>query len=231
MTYMSSEIPNPIRIVLVDDHQMVRVGLKTLLENFPKLVIVGEAATAAEALEVVPRLVPNVVLLDIRLPDGSGLDVCRKLHQTLPSIRVLMLTSYYTDDMVMDAIEAGAEGYLLKELNADFLVRSIFEVMEGKSILDPAVTRKVIDRARTGKTDESKVTLGLLSPQERRVIALVAEGKTNKEIGVELKLSDKTVKNYLSNLMEKLNFSRRSQAAVFYAHQQHQPNGSIALGP
>ncbi len=231
MTYMSSEIPNPIRIVLVDDHQIVRVGLKTLLENFPKLVVVGEAATAAEALEVVPRLVPNVVLLDIRLPDGSGLDVCRKLHQTLPSIRVLMLTSYYTDDMVMDAIEAGAEGYLLKELNADFLVRSIFEVMEGKSILDPAVTRKVIDRVRTGKTEENKVTLGLLSPQERRVIALVAEGKTNKEIGVELKLSDKTVKNYLSNLMEKLNFSRRSQAAVFYAHQQHQPNGPIALGP
>jgi two-component system response regulator DevR len=226
VTYMSSEIPNPIRIVLVDDHQMVRVGLKTLLENFPKLVVVGEAATAAEALELVPRLVPNVVLLDIRLPDGSGLDVCRELHQTLPSIRVLMLTSYYTDDMVMDAIEAGAEGYLLKELNADFLVRSIFEVMEGKSILDPAVTRM-----RTGKTDESKVTLGLLSPQERRVIALVAEGKTNKEIGIELKLSDKTVKNYLSNLMEKLNFNRRSQAAAFYAHQQRQPNGPIALGP
>ncbi len=231
MTYMSSEMPNPIRIVLVDDHQIVRVGLKTLLENFPKLVVVGEAATAAEALEIVPKLVPNVVLLDIRLPDGSGLDVCRKLHQTLPSIRVLMLTSYYTDDMVMDAIEAGAEGYLLKELNADFLVRSIFEVMEGKSILDPAVTRKVIDRVRTGKTEENKVTLGLLSPQERRVIALVAEGKTNKEIGVELKLSDKTVKNYLSNLMEKLNFSRRSQAAAFYAQQNHQPNGPIALGP
>lgn len=231
MTYMSSEIPNPIRIVLVDDHQIVRVGLKTLLENFPKLVVVGEAATASEALEIVPKLVPNVVLLDIRLPDGSGLDVCRKLHQTLPSIRVLMLTSYYTDDMVMDAIEAGAEGYLLKELNADFLVRSIFEVMEGKSILDPAVTRKVIDRARTGKTDESKVTLGLLSPQERRVIALVAEGKTNKEIGVELKLSDKTVKNYLSNLMEKLNFNRRSKAAAFYVLQQHQPNGPIVSGP
>ena len=231
MTYMSSEMPNPIRIVLVDDHQIVRVGLKTLLENFPKLVVVGEAATAAEALEIVPKLVPNVVLLDIRLPDGSGLDVCRKLHQTLPSIRVLMLTSYYTDDMVMDAIEAGAEGYLLKELNADFLVRSIFEVMEGKSILDPAVTRKVIDRARTGKTDENKVTLGLLSPQERRVIALVAEGKTNKEIGVELKLSDKTVKNYLSNLMEKLNFNRRSQAAAFYAQQNHQPNAPSVSRP
>ncbi len=231
MTYMSSEMPNPIRIVLVDDHQIVRVGLKTLLENFPKLVVVGEAATAAEALEIVPKLVPNVVLLDIRLPDGSGLDVCRKLHQTLPSIRVLMLTSYYTDDMVMDAIEAGAEGYLLKELNADFLVRSIFEVMEGKSILDPAVTRKVIDRARTGKTDESKVTLGLLSPQERRVIALVAEGKTNKEIGIELNLSDKTVKNYLSNLMEKLNFSRRSQAAAFYALQQRYPYSPTVSGP
>jgi two-component system response regulator DevR len=117
-------------------------------------------------------------------------------------------------------MEAGAEGYLLKEINADFLVRSITEVMEGKSILDPVVTRKVMDRVRSGKTEDKRAKLDLLSPQERRVIALVAEGKTNKEIGVALNLSDKTVKNYLSNLMEKLSFSRRSQAAAFYAQQQ-----------
>lgn len=200
---------------------MVRVGLKTLLEGFPRIRVVGEAATAAEALAVVSQTQPDVVLLDIRLPDGSGLDVCRQLRKAQRGLRVLMLTSYYTDDMVMDAIEAGAEGYLLKEINADFLVRSIQEVLEGKSILDPAVTRKVIDRVRDRKSGENKPSLDLLSPQERRVIALVAEGKTNKEIGAELNLSDKTVKNYLSNLMEKLNFTRRSQAAVFYAqHQQ-----------
>jgi two-component system, NarL family, response regulator DevR len=227
---MSTEISQPIRVVLVDDHQMVRVGLKTLLEGFPRIQVVGEAATAAEAPEVVSQSKPDVVLLDIRLPDGSGLEVCRQLRKAHRGLRVLMLTSYYTDDMVMDAIEAGAEGYLLKEINADFLVRSIQEVLEGKSILDPAVTRKVIDRVREGKSGDSKPSLDLLSPQERRVIALVAEGKTNKEIGVELKLSDKTVKNYLSNLMEKLNFTRRSQAAVFFAQHSPRPNGPIKSG-
>ncbi len=210
---------------------MVRVGLKTLLEGFPPIQVVGEAATAAEALEVVSQSKPDVVLLDIRLPDGSGLEVCRQLRKAQHGLRVLMLTSYYTDDMVMHAIEAGAEGYLLKEINADFLVRSIQEVLEGKSILDPAVTRKVIDRVRDRKNGDKEPSLGLLSRQERRVIALVAEGKTNKEIGVELNLSDKTVKNYLSNLMEKLNFTRRSQAAVFYAQHQPHPNGPIISEP
>jgi len=229
--YMSDKLPVPIRVVLVDDHQMVRVGLRTLLESFPTLAVIGEAATAAEALEVIPILGPHVVLLDIRLPDGSGLDVCRKLRASHPNLRVLILTSYYTEDMVLDAIEAGAEGYLLKELNSDFLVRSITEVMEGKSILDPLVTRKVLDRVRTGKNEQNRATLEILSPQERRVIALVADGKTNKEIGVELKLSDKTVKNYLSNLMEKLDFSRRSQAAAFYVKHCPVPNSPISTGP
>jgi DNA-binding NarL/FixJ family response regulator len=214
------ETPRPIRILLVDDHQMVRVGLRTLFQSYPELEVVGEAGSAVEALAAVPNLAPHVVLLDIRLPDESGLEVCRRLRRAHPGVRVLMLTSYYTDDMVMDAMEAGAEGYLLKEINADFLVRSITEVMEGKSILDPVVTRKVMDRVRSGKTEDKRAKLDLLSPQERRVIALVAEGKTNKEIGVALNLSDKTVKNYLSNLMEKLSFSRRSQAAAFYAQQQ-----------
>ena len=227
---MSHQFPCPIRIALVDDHQMVRVGLRTLLESFPALAVVGEAATAAEALRLVPDLGAHVVLLDIRLPDGSGLDVCRKLRALQPGLRVLILTSYYTEDMVMDAIESGAEGYLLKELDSEFLVRAITEVMEGKSILDPVVTRKVLDRVRTGKAGQDKATLELLSPQERRVIALVAEGKTNKEIGAELRLSDKTVKNYLSNLMEKLNFNRRSQAAAFYVKQGQLPNGPTAVG-
>ncbi len=228
---MSAHLSFPIRIVLVDDHQMVRVGLRTLLESFPTLEVVGEAATATEALEVIPKLGAHVVLLDIRLPDGSGLEVCRKLLALQPGLRVLILTSYYTEDMVMDAIESGAEGYLLKELNSDFLVRSITEVMEGRSILDPVVTRKVLDRVRSGKSDQSKSRLEILSPQELRVIALVAEGKTNKEIGMELKLSDKTVKNYLSNLMEKLNFSRRSQAAAFYVRYRELPNGPTMTGP
>jgi two-component system response regulator DevR len=228
---MSTSLPQPIRIVVVDDHQMVRVGLRSLLESYPTLAVVGEAATAAEALDVVPRLGPHVVLLDIRLPDGSGLDICRQLRAAQPDLRILMLTSYFTEDMVMEAIEAGAEGYLLKELNSDFLVRSIMEVMEGKSILDPSVTRKVLNRVRVADNGQNQTSLKTLSPQERRVIALVAEGKTNKEIGVALGLSDKTVKNYLSNLMEKLNFSRRSQAAAFYAQQQKVPNGPIKTGP
>ena len=208
---------SPIRLALVDDHQMVRVGLRTLLEAVLQFEVIGEAATAAEALELLPKLAPDVVLLDMRLPDGSGLEVCRQLRRLCPQVRVLMLTSYYNDDMVMDAIQAGAEGYLLKEINAELLIRSIREVMEGKSILDPAMTRKVIERARAGKSTESAPSLNQLSPQERRVIALVAEGKTNKEIAANLSLSDKTVKNYLSNLMAKLNFSRRSQAAAFFA--------------
>ncbi|MBI1175933.1 response regulator [bacterium] len=217
---MSQPASRPIRVALIDDHQMVRVGLRTLFSSYPQLEVVGEGATVAEALEVVPKTTPDVVLLDIRLPDGSGLSACRKLRELRPELRVLILTSFYTDEMVMDAIDAGAEGYLLKEINSDFLVRSIEEVMEGKSILDPAVTRKVMERARREKVDETGPSLSMLSPQERRVIALVAAGKTNKEIGLELNLSDKTVKNYLSNLMEKLNFSRRSQAAAFYAQQQ-----------
>jgi len=217
MTTVSS---SPIRIVLVDDHQMVRVGLRTLLASYPRMKVVGEAATVANALEVVPILAPDVVLLAIRLPDGSGLDACRELHQSCPGLRILILTSYYTDEMVMNAMSAGAEGYLLKEINADFLVHSIEEVMGGRPIFHPIVSRKFIEQAPTQGLPDNTAKLDLLSPQERRVIALVAEGKTNKEIGADLKLSDKTVKNYLSNLMEKLNFSRRSQAAAFYAKQQ-----------
>ena len=135
------------RLALVDDHQMGRVGLRTLLEAVLQFEVIGEAATAAEALELLPKLAPDVVLLDMRLPDGSGLEVCRQLRRLCPQVRVLMLTSYYNDDMVMDAIQAGAEGYLLKEINAELLIRSIREVMEGKSILDPAMTRRLFDSA------------------------------------------------------------------------------------
>lgn len=213
---MQTTATSPIRVTIVDDHQMVREGLKTLFSRFPQLRVSGEAGTAEEALGVVARETPDVLLLDIRLPDRSGIELCREVRSRFPLLKILMLTSYYDDQMVMDAIDAGAEGYLLKEINAELLVRSIEEIMEGKSILDPSVTRRVVDRMRTGEPLGNKGKLAMLAPQERRVIALVAEGMTNKEIAQQLGLSDKTVKNYLSNLMEKLKFSRRSQAAAFY---------------
>jgi len=212
-------VPVPIRIFLVDDHPMVRVGLRTLLQNYHQLEVVGEAGTAAEALNLVPKADPHVVLLDIRLPDQSGLHVCRQLHILNPSLRALMLTSYDNEDLVIDAMVAGAKGYLLKEVGSDVLVQSILDIMEGRSVFDLSVSRAGLDRERSAINEGKAPTLDVLSPQERRVIALVAEGRTNKEIGTELRLSDKTVKNYLSNLMEKLKFTRRSQAAVFYARQ------------
>ncbi len=214
---MKGFVNKPIRVIIVDDHEMVRAGLRALFGGFPQIRVMGEAATAAEAVEIVSIVPADVLLLDIRLPDGSGLEVCRKLQNSHPTLKVLFLTSYFNDHMVMDALSAGAEGYLLKEINAEVLVRSIEEIMEGKSVLDPTVTRRVVDSIRKGETLGNRAKLETLSPQEQKVIALVAEGLTNKEIAVVMKLSDKTVKNYLSKLMEKLQLKRRSQAAVFYA--------------
>jgi two-component system response regulator DevR len=214
---MKDFVNKPIRVIIVDDHEMVRAGLRTLFSGFPQIRVMGEAATAAAAVECVSIVPADVLLLDIRLPDASGFEVCRKVQKSHPSLKVLFLTSYFNDQMVMDALSAGAEGYLLKEINAEVLVRSIEEIMEGKSVLDPAVTRRVMDSVRKGETLGNRAKLETLSPQEQKVIALVAEGLTNKEIAVQMNLSDKTVKNYLSNLMEKLQLKRRSHAAAFYA--------------
>lgn len=205
-----------IRLQLVDDHEVVRSGLSALLGQHDDLEIVGEAGTVAGALESAERLKPDVVLLDVRLPDGSGFEACRSLHKLTPPVKVIILTAFADDEIVMQAIGSGAEGYLLKEIDEQGLVRAIKEVAEGRSILDPAVTRRVLNRVKDAGGQQPASKLDRLSAQERRVLELVAQGKTNKEIGLAMGLSDKTVKNYLSNLMEKLQMNRRSQAAAFF---------------
>jgi DNA-binding NarL/FixJ family response regulator len=205
-----------IKILLVDDHEVVRVGLRTMLAQYPNIMIVGEATTRAAAVSETMRLRPDVVLMDIRMPDGSGFEACRQIHESGADVHVLCLTSFADDDTIFEAISAGADGYLLKEIGSEELVRAIEQVAAGQSILDPVVTRRVMGRLKSGTDNPTKAKFELLSSQERKVLALVAQGKTNKEIGVELGLSDKTVKNYLSNVLDKLQFSRRSQAAAFY---------------
>ncbi len=211
-------MPNKrIRLLLVDDHEVVRAGLSALLVQHLELEIVGEAGSVAAALEAAEKHRPDLVLLDVRLPDGSGFEACRRLHQLVPPVRVIILTAFADDEIVMQAIGSGAEGYLLKEIDEQGLLRAIKEVAEGRSILDPAVTRRVLNRVKDNPgAPPAAGKLDRLSAQERRVLELVAQGKTNKEIGLAMNLSDKTVKNYLSNLMEKLQLSRRSQAAAFY---------------
>ena len=213
---MATTTTSRIRLLLVDDHEVVRAGLGALLAQHAELEVVGEAGTVAGALETATRLKPDVVLLDVRLPDGSGFEACRNLHALTPPVKVIILTAFADDEIVMQAIGSGAEGYLLKEIDELGLVRAIKEVAEGRSILDPAVTRRVFNRVKEGAATPQSIKLDRLSAQERRVLELVAQGMTNKEIGLAMTLSDKTVKNYLSNLMEKLQMSRRSQAAAFY---------------
>jgi two-component system, NarL family, response regulator DevR len=215
---MSTTAKNRIRVMLVDDSEVVRTGLRTLLSADAGIEIVAEAGTVAGAVEICARIEPDVLLLDLRLPDGSGFDACRRILQRVPDTRVLVLTSVADDTLVDEAIRAGAHGYLLKEINARGLVQAILDVFAGKSILDPAVTARVMQLVKSG--GGTRDALAVLSPQERRVLALIAEGKTNKEVGGELGLSEKTVKNYLSNIFEKLHVSRRAQAAALYAQRQ-----------
>lgn len=208
-----------IRLLIVDDHEVTRLGLRTLLSSYPQFEIAGEAASVAESLEAAARIKPDLILLDVRLADGSGIEVCRRLQRLNLDAKVLVLTSFADDDLVFDAISAGADGYLLKEIHGETLVQAIQDVAAGRSILDPSVTRRVMSRICNPDLLAVRNKLDLLSSQERRVVALVAEGKTNKEIGREMGLSDKTVKNYLSNAMEKLSLSRRSQAAALFITQ------------
>lgn len=204
----------------MDDHQVVRLGLRTLLEQCGDLEIVGEASTVAGAVGEAAKLKPDLVLMDIRMPDGSGFAACRQIRQESPEVRVLFLTSFTDEKVVMESIDAGGDGYLLKEVDEETLIRGIRSVAAGQSILDPAVTRRVLERVKNPESGVSRPPLETLSPQERRVLALVADGKTNKEIGVALGLSEKTVKNYLSNTLEKLGLSRRSQAAAYFVQHQ-----------
>ncbi len=206
----------PIRLVLVDDSEVVRLGLRTLLGAEPAFKILADAATVAAAIEVCRRTQPDVVLLDIRLPDGTGFDACRGILKYLPDTRVLILTSVADDSLVDQAIRCGAQGYLLKEVDGRGLTQAIKDVAAGKSILDPAVTNRVLRMVKSGSHNDVQA-LASLSPQEQRVLALIAEGKTNKEVGVHLNLSEKTVKNYLANIFDKLEVTRRAQAAAMFA--------------
>ncbi|MBA3849170.1 MAG: DNA-binding response regulator [Opitutus sp.] len=220
---MTATTVKPITLLLVDDSELVRTGLKTLLgarSEKSMFQVVGEAATAAGAVTETFRLKPDVVLLDIRLPDGTGFEACRQILARAGDTRVLILTSVIDDNLVYEAMSSGAHGYLLKEINAQGLSQAIIDVAGGKFILDPAVTTRVLNLVRNGVPQHEGDRLAQLSAQERRVLALVAEGKTNKEVAEQMGLSDKTVKNYLSNIFEKLQISRRSQAAVLYAESR-----------
>lgn len=217
---MNASSSDPIRVLIVDDHQVVRLGVRALLSSTHDIQVVGEAATAKAAVEETRRLSPTLVLLDIRLPDASGFVACRQIQELPGDVRVLVFTAFADTNMLTEAIQSGADGYLLKEANADGLLDAIRRVAAGQSILDPAVTRMVFGRVRNEATPSDRRRLESLSAQEQRVLALVAEGKTNKEIATAMGLSDKTVKNYLSNLLQKLNMNRRSQAAAFYVQNK-----------
>lgn len=210
-----------VRVLIADDHQVVRVGLRAMFSRFPAIEVVGVAENCEQVVVEAQRLKPDVVLLDVRMTDGSSFEACRKILSTVESAHVIFLTSFADDNTVFEAISAGADGYLLKDVAEQELVNAITQVAEGRSILDPSVTRRVLGRVKAGAEAATPSGLDILSAQERRVLALVAEGKTNKEIAQVMGLSDKTVKNYLSNLLDKLNLSRRSQAAAFYVqHSQ-----------
>ena len=203
----------PIRVFLLDDHEVVRRGLRELLDPEPDLEVVGESGSAAEALRRIPALRPDVAVLDARLPDGSGIDVCRDIRSKHPEIQALILTSFDDDDALFAAIMAGAAGYVLKDIHGDDLVDAIRRVNSGQSLLDPAVTGQVLERLRHGKPEDKR--LAALSDQERRVLSLIGEGLTNRQIAEQMFLAEKTVKNYVSSLLSKLGMERRTQAAIF----------------
>jgi two-component system response regulator DevR len=203
--------PGPIRVFLLDDHEVVRRGLKDLLEVEGEFVVVGEAATAAEALARVPAVKPQVAVLDVRLPDGDGVTVCRELRSRMPELACLMLTSFADDEALFDAIIAGASGYLLKQVGGQDLVGAVRTVAGGGSLLDPKLITVVMARLRAGAP---KDPLAALTAQERRILDLIGEGLTNRQIGERLFLAEKTVKNYVSSLLAKLGIERRVQAAV-----------------
>ncbi len=208
------------RVMLVDDHEVVRQGLRALLERREHLTVVAEAGSVAEAIVEAARAQPDVIVMDVRLPDGTGIEACREIRAEYPAIRVLMLTSYADDEAVYAAIVAGAAGYLLKQTRGRELVSAIDAVARGESLLDPLVTSKVLTRMREMAAGGHKDKLSELTEQERRILSLIAEGKTNRMIAAEVYLSEKTVKNYVSTILGKLGMERRAQAAAFMAEQR-----------
>ncbi|HTI30478.1 MAG TPA: response regulator transcription factor [Methylomirabilota bacterium] len=207
----------PLRLLIVDDHEVVRQGLVAVLSRHDEFQVIGEAGTVAESITAARRFEPDLVVMDVRLPDGSGIEACRTIRAELPATRVVMLTSYPDEEAVLSAILAGASGYLLKQIRGRDLVTALEAIGRGESLLDPAVTERVLERVRRIASGDEKDELSDLTSQERKILRLVAEGKTNKEIAADVFLSDKTVKNYVSSILSKLNLQRRAQAAAFIA--------------
>jgi two-component system response regulator DevR len=208
-----------VRIMLVDDHEVVREGLRTLIGRHKEMLVVGEAGTTAEAIETAAKAKPDVIIMDVRLPDGSGVEACRTIREARPETRVIMLTSYADDEALFASIVAGAAGYLLKQTRGQAVIEAITAVAQGRSLLDPDVTGKVLERVRRGRGDEDPA-FASLTDQERKVLEQLAEGRTNREIGETLFLSEKTVKNYVSRILDKLGLARRAEAAAYMAKRR-----------
>ena len=219
-----------IRVFLLDDHEIVRRGVRELLETEPDITVIGEAGTAASALARIPALMPDVAVLDVRLPDGDGVSVCRDIRSALPQVACLMLTSFGDDEALFDAIMAGAAGYVLKQIRGTDLVGAVRTIAAGRSLLDPEAASRVMQRMRDQAVRSDP--LAELTPQERRILELIGEGLTNRQIGERMYLAEKTVKNYVSALFAKLGMNRRTQAAAFAAKvfDDHQSPGHQASG-
>jgi len=202
-------------ILLVDDHEVVRLGLKALLDRHPQFEVVAETGTAREALQLVEQHSPDVVVMDIRLPGGSGIDACEKITEDYPDTQVIMLTSYAEDEMLFSSIRAGAAGYVLKQIGGEDLVRAIEAIGRGEALLDPAVTQRIFQEVRRAAKEEEASAFSDLTQQERHVLILVSGGKTNREIAKELYLGEGTVRNYVSSILSKLNVSNRAEAAAY----------------
>jgi two-component system, NarL family, response regulator DevR len=203
------------RIIIVDDHEVVRLGLKSILDQYPQYEVVSEAKNANEAIAQVTTFQPDIVLMDIRLPGKSGIDACEEIKQKYPDVKVIMLTSYAEDEMLFSAIKAGASGYVLKQIDSAGLAKSIEAVARGEASLDPAVTQRVFQEVRRAVKDEEAASFSELSQQEKMVLKLVSEGKTNREIAQSLYLGEGTVRNYVSSILSKLSVSNRAEAAAY----------------
>jgi two-component system response regulator DevR len=226
MAIVPSKQP-PLRVMLVDDHEIVRDGIRAMLEPEDDIVVTAQAGSVREAVDEAERTRPDVVVMDVRLADGSGIEATREIRAKLPNTSVLMLTSFADDEALFASIMAGASGYVLKQVRSGELLRAIKAVGAGDSLLDPGVTTAVLDRLRKGKHLVQDERLARLSPQEERILTLVAEGRTNKEIGDELHLAEKTVKNYVSSILSKLEVARRAEAAAYLARHTTTP-GTVA---
>jgi two-component system, NarL family, response regulator DevR len=218
--------PAPLRVMLVDDHEIVRDGIKAMLDTQDDIVVTAQAGSVQEAIDEAVRTRPDVVVMDVRLADGSGIEATRQIRADHPETKVLMLTSFADDEALFSSIMAGASGYVLKQVKSGELLRAIRAVGAGDSLLDPGVTTAVLDRLRKGKHLLKDEKLARLSPQEERILTLVADGRTNREIGEELHLAEKTVKNYVSSILSKLEVARRAEAAAYLARHTTTP-GSV----